>query len=88
MLLDELHEYMNNLRSRIKFTIEIAPNNTINFLDLTIEASKESGFVYKIYRKPTNSGSIIPYTSHHCTPHKMAAFYSFTHRALLLPLTE
>lgn len=50
--IDNLHTYLNTLHKNIQFTVEIEESNKINFLDVTIEKTKNK-IKYNIYRKPT-----------------------------------
>jgi hypothetical protein len=47
-------------------------NSTINYLDITIHKTP-TGWRTFIYRKPTFTDTIIPYTSSHPTQHKYTA---------------
>jgi hypothetical protein len=62
----------NTLHPNLKFTAEIEHNNAINFLDTTIHRTQDS-IKISIYRKPTFTDTIIPYTSNHPPQHKYAA---------------
>jgi len=62
----------NAVRPRLKFTAEIETDNKINCLDITIHRTPTDWRTY-IYRKPTFTHTIIPYTSNHPTQHKYAA---------------
>jgi hypothetical protein len=62
----------NALHQNLQFTAEVEENNTINYLDLTIHKTPTS-WKTTIYRKPTFTDTIIPYTSNHPTQHKYAA---------------
>ena len=46
-------------------------NNTLNYLDITIQKTP-TNWKTAIYRKPTFTDTIIPYTSNHPTQHKYA----------------
>lgn len=84
--LNKFFIFINNLHPRIKFTLEIEEDNSINFLDLTIQ--KLDNFLsFSIYRKPTHTDSVIHYTSVHPYTHKLAAFRSLVHRLLNVPLS-
>jgi hypothetical protein len=81
-----LYEF-NNIHPNIKFTIEKEVNNTINFLDLSINKA-DNNLQLGIYRKPTTTDSIIHNDSCHPLEHKRAAInflinrlnqYSLTH---------
>jgi hypothetical protein len=62
----------NTLHPKMQFTAEIETNHTLNYLDITIHRTP-TGFKSAIYRKPTFTDTIIPYTSNHPTRHKYAA---------------
>jgi hypothetical protein len=62
----------NALHQNLQFTAEMEENNTINYLDITIHKTPTS-WKTVIYRKPTFTDNIIPYTSNHPTQHKYAA---------------
>jgi hypothetical protein len=46
-------------------------DNTINYLDITIHRTPKN-WMTSIYKKPTFTDTIIPYTSNHPTQHKYA----------------
>jgi hypothetical protein len=54
----------NTLHPNLKFTAEMEHNNTINFVDTTIHKTQDN-IKISIYRKPTFTDTIIPYTSNH-----------------------
>jgi hypothetical protein len=57
----DIHQVLkefNNINQNIQFTLELEQNNSINYLDLTI-IRKPNNFEFKIYRKPTNTSTII-----------------------------
>ena len=62
-------------------------NNSIPFLDLFIRISSNK-IILSIYRKPTTTDHVIPYNSNHPIKHKLAAFHSFFHRLLSVPLND
>jgi hypothetical protein len=66
-----LHEF-NSLQQNLHFTREIEQNNTINYLDIKIHKT-QSNMKISVYRKPTVTDTIIPYTSNYPTQHKLAA---------------
>ena len=63
----------------MKLTIEKERENTITFLDITIEKEHDK-LIFDTYRKPTTTDSIIPCDSCHPTEHKMAAVRYLTNR--------
>ncbi|XP_044760215.1 uncharacterized protein LOC123317673 [Coccinella septempunctata] len=80
--------FINTLHPRIKFTLELEVNRSINFLDLTISRSEDSSLTFEIYRKKTQTDHIIPAQSCHPRSHKMAALRCYVHRALNFPLSQ
>jgi hypothetical protein len=54
----------NTLHPNLQFTAETEENNAINYLDMTIHRTT-SNWKTAIYRKPTYTDTIIPYTSNH-----------------------
>lgn len=83
--LNKLHDYLNNLKPKLKFTIEREVNNKINFLDLTIKRTNND-LEFEIYRKPTQINNIIPFNSNHHMQHKNAALNCYIHRMHKVPL--
>ena len=69
----------NALHPKLHFTAETERDNTINFLDISIQKTSHN-LRTSIYRKPTFTDSIIPYTSNHPTQHKYAAVKYLYHR--------
>jgi hypothetical protein len=67
----------NTIHPSRKFTAEMETNSTINYLDITIHRTP-TGWRTTIYRKPTFTDTIIPYTSNHPTQHKYAAIKFYT----------
>jgi len=62
----------NAIHPNLKFTAETETNNSINYLEVTIHKTPEN-WKLSIYRKPTFTDTIIPYTSNHPSQHKYAA---------------
>lgn len=85
--LDKLHNHLNSISPKLKFTLEVEQSNRINFLDLTLEKAKNK-LEFSIYRKPTTSTQTIHSTSFHPYSHKMAAYNSMVHRLLSVPLSD
>ena len=78
-------EFMNSFYPSIKFTVEVG-GNKINFLDLTI-TNVQNRFDFGICRKTTATDILIHGSSFCSFPHKVAAFNSFIHRMVSLPLS-
>uniref|UniRef100_A0A1B6C8J6 Reverse transcriptase domain-containing protein n=1 Tax=Clastoptera arizonana TaxID=38151 RepID=A0A1B6C8J6_9HEMI len=85
--LNLLHNYLNKIAPKFKFTLEIEENKRINFLDLTIE-KENNKFNFSIYRKPTTSNQTIHSTSYHPYKQKIAAYNSLIYRLLNVPLNH
>jgi len=62
----------NALRPKLQFTAEIEENQALNYLYVTIHRTHTS-FKMAIYRKPTFTDTVIPYSSNHPTHHNYVA---------------
>ena len=80
---------MNGINEQLEFKATEEINNSINYLDLTINRNinKIELDIY-IYRKPTNADITIQCTSNHPQDHKQAAFTFYINRMLTLPITD
>ena len=76
--------YLNKLHKNIHFTSEIG-NGTLAFLDLQITLTNNK-LEYKIFRKPTFTDTVIPFTSNHPMNTKLSAFYSMFNRLIRTPM--
>ena len=76
----ELLSELNTLSNSIKFTLELATNDKLPFLDLHISraASKLST---SVYRKPTDTGLYLNFNSLAPKKYKVATINSLLHRA-------
>jgi hypothetical protein len=74
----------NALHPKIKFTAEVETNHSLNYLDIIIHKTL-TNFNIAIYRKPTFTDTIIPYTSNHPAQHKYTAVRFLYNR--LIPIT-
>jgi hypothetical protein len=61
----------NAIHPKLHFTAEAEDNNSLNYLDISIRRTP-TGLRTSIYRKPTITDTIIPYTSNHPTQYKYA----------------
>ena len=73
----------NSIDKKLKFTLEIAINNNINFLDSNIQIIHNK-IQTNWYRKSIWSGRYINFFSNHSVSHKIGIIYSLTDRAILL----
>jgi hypothetical protein len=69
------------------FTAEIERDNNINYLDISIHKTPKE-LKTSIFRKPTVTDTIIPYTSNHPTQHKDTAVRFLYNRLNLYNLQE
>ena len=83
--IENFKNYLNGINKNIQFTLEIEENNKINFLELTVYKAQNE-FKLKIFRKPTTTDITIHATSHHPISQKMAAYNSFVHKLLTIPM--
>jgi predicted GIY-YIG superfamily endonuclease len=81
------NNFINSIHPKLKFTLEFEQDNRLNFLDLTLNKNSDR-FSFKIYRKPTATDTTIHATSHHPMSQKLAAYSSFVHRLLTVPLSQ
>lgn len=85
--LTNFFDFLNSLHPKIKFTLEIEVNNSINFLDLTI-TKVNNKHQFSIFHKETHTDTIIPSSSFHPMSHKLAFFHSSLHRLITIPLSQ
>jgi hypothetical protein len=64
--------HFNSIHPNLHLTAETKQNNTIDYLDISIQKAAHN-LRTAIYRKPTFTDTIIPYSSIHPTQHKYAA---------------
>ena len=62
----------NSIHPNLTFTDELEQDNKLNFLDITIHKTP-AGIQFSIFRKPTFTDTLIPYTSIHPPQHKYSA---------------
>ena len=79
--IDELLLKLNDVHSRIQFTVETEENQALPFLDTVIMRSDDS-VKFKVYRKPTNKDDYIHYLSAHDEKTKTGVVIGFFLRAL------
>lgn len=79
-------KFINILHKRIKFTVEIEENKSINFLDLTISRVNDY-FDFSTFHKPTHTDSVIHFSSQHTFTQELSSFHVYIHRSLSTPLS-
>jgi hypothetical protein len=67
-----LHQ-INKVDKNLQFKISTEENNMVNYLDMSIRRNNNN-ISMSIYRKPTETGTVINITSNHPYEHKIAAF--------------
>jgi len=76
----------NSTHLNLHITSETEQSNKINYLDISIQKTAHNIRI-AIYRKPTFTDTIIPYSSNHPTQHKYAAIRYLCNR-LHIPVTK
>jgi len=61
--------------------------NTINYLDILIHRGNDD-ITIEMYRKPTETATVIHLTSSHPFEHKVSGFSYYINRLTTLPITE
>ena len=62
-------------------------NNTINYLD-NLVCRNNINITIELYRKPTETGTVIHFKSNHLHEHKIAAFLYYINRIITMLITE
>jgi len=73
----------NSIHLNLHIMAETEQSNTINYLDISIQKTAHNIRI-AIYRKPTFTDTIIPYSSSHPTQHKYAAIRYLCNRLHIL----
>jgi len=71
----------------LQFKISIEENNTLHYLDISVYRNNKSISI-GIYRKPTETGTVIHLTSNHPYEQKLSAFTYYINRLITLLITE
>jgi len=80
--INECLNAFNSLHSRLQFTLETG-GKRLNFLDVTI-INNEGTIEFDWYKKPTFSGRVLNFLSHHPTSQKRGVIISMIDRVFLL----
>ena len=80
---DSILHIFNNFHSKMKFTIEIEDDTGISFLDTKIKIENQK-IITNWYRKPTWSGRVLNFYSHHPLSQKIAIIFNMVDKALKL----
>jgi hypothetical protein len=79
--MEDLHNFLNhlnNLRTSIKFTMEMEVNGHLPFLDVLV-TKKEGSLTTTVYRKPTHTGTYIHHKSNHLMHLKRGVVQGLVH---------
>ena len=80
-------QIINGIDKNLQFKMSTEVNNTINYLDILIRRHSK-GITIGLYRKPTETSTVIHLTSNHPHEHKISAFLHYINRLTTLPITE
>ena len=79
--LEDMLSKLNDVNEKIQFTIEKERNDQMPFLDTCI-IKTESGFKFKVHRKPTNKEDYVHFYSGHSERVKSGIVIGFFLRAM------
>jgi hypothetical protein len=79
--------HINKIDKNLQFKISTEENNTVQYLDISIYRSDNS-IKIGIYRKPTETGTVIHLASNHPYEQKSLAFSYYINRLITLPITD
>jgi hypothetical protein len=78
---------INKVDKNFQFKISAEENNTFHYLDISIYRNNKSINI-GIYRKPTETDTVIHLTSNHPYEQKISAFTYYINRLITLPITD
>ena len=79
--------HQGQVDKNLQFKISTEENNTIHYLDISIHRKNKSISI-GVYRKPTETGTVIHLTSNHPYEQKMSAFNYYINRLIMLPISD
>jgi hypothetical protein len=82
-----LLQKINGVDNNLQFKMSVEANNTINFLDTLIHRGNND-ITIELYRKPTETGTVIHFNSNHPIEHKISASLYYINRLTIMPITE
>ena len=80
---DRFHVNLNQLHPALKFTVEKEQNNSLTFLDVSVEKGG-TGFLTSIYWKPTFTGQYIRWNFFSPKARKINLIKTLVHMALMI----
>ena len=78
---------INGVDNNLQFKMSTEANNTINYLDTLIHRGNNDTTI-ELYRKPTETGTVIHFNSNHPVEHKISAFLYYINRLTIIAITE
>jgi hypothetical protein len=78
---------INGVDKNLQFKMSTEANNTINYLDTLIHRDS-NGTTIGIYRKQTETDTVIHLASNHPLEHEISTFLYYINRLTTLPITE
>ena len=84
----ETLDEVNKFNWKVQFTYESATNNTLPFLDCLIERDNKGRLQGKVYRKKTQTGQYMHYTSNQPEYVKVGTIKALVKRAKIACSTE
>jgi len=78
---------INGVDKNLQFKMSTEANNTINYLDTLIHRDSNATTI-GIYRKQTETDTVIHLASNHPVEHEISAFLYYINRLATLPITE
>ena len=79
--LEYFHSTLNSIYSDIQFTIEVEKSGELPFLDVLIKRLDNGNLQTSVYRKNSNSETILQYLSNHPANHKRSCVRTLFNRA-------
>ena len=77
----EFHQNLNTICDSIKFTREEEHEGSLAFLDVLVTHTPEALLQITVFRKATNTGRYLPFSSHHQLQQKLNITRSLFARA-------
>ena len=60
---ESFHDYLNTISTSIKFTKELEKSGQLAFLDVSVQQLKDKSLATSVYRRPTDMGRYLQYSS-------------------------
>ncbi|CAD6237768.1 GSCOCG00008333001-RA-CDS, partial [Cotesia congregata] len=81
---DGLLDHFNKFHEKIQFTMEREQDGELAFLDTIVIRMADGELRTKWFQKPTSSGRLLNFNSHHPLAHKTSVALGSIHRAVAL----